>query len=280
MAVPAPVAWSPPGWMAAPDLEPMVGPAAAFVLGALLGSFLNVVAHRVPRGDSFVRGRSRCPRCGAGIRARDNVPVLGWLLLGGRCRDCRSEIPRRYPLVELGCGILLAMLAAAGGPLDDVAALVVFAERAAILLTLVAWGLLAEQGHAVTARTALAAAVLAAGFAAWPALRPPGWSWDAPPSAVDPVMAAVASLVGGLAGWCGGHLVGGVNGAAAGMLIGAGYGWQAAAIVIVTAGIRLAAGGRRDGRGVAGIGAGVLLVVGWQQILPAWRAACGWLAAR
>ncbi len=71
------------------------------VLGAIIGSFLNVVIWRVPRGESIVRPPSACPRCGAAIRARDNVPVLSWLVLRGRCRDCRAPISARYPAVEL-----------------------------------------------------------------------------------------------------------------------------------------------------------------------------------
>lgn len=85
--------------------------AAAGTLGLLIGSFLNVVVHRVPEGRSVAEGRSSCPACGAVIRPRDNVPVLSWVLLGGRCRDCRAPISVRYPLVELSCAVLFAALA-------------------------------------------------------------------------------------------------------------------------------------------------------------------------
>jgi leader peptidase (prepilin peptidase)/N-methyltransferase len=71
------------------------------LLGAVVGSFLNVVIARVPRGESVVRPRSRCPRCGATIAWYDNVPVLSWVLLRARCRACAAPIPARYPLVEL-----------------------------------------------------------------------------------------------------------------------------------------------------------------------------------
>jgi leader peptidase (prepilin peptidase)/N-methyltransferase len=77
----------------------------AFLLGAVIGSFVSVVAHRVPRGEPFVAGRSRCPRCGETIAARDNVPILSWLLLRGRCRACGEPISPRYPLVELATGL-------------------------------------------------------------------------------------------------------------------------------------------------------------------------------
>jgi leader peptidase (prepilin peptidase)/N-methyltransferase len=76
------------------------------LVGLAVGSFLNVVVWRVPRGESVVSPPSACPRCGTPIRARDNVPVLSWLLLRGRCRDCRAPIARRYPLVEAGTGLL------------------------------------------------------------------------------------------------------------------------------------------------------------------------------
>ena len=86
---------------------------AAFcaVLGLLIGSFLNVVVHRVPRGLSVISPPSACPRCEAAIRPRDNVPVVGWLLLRGRCRDCAEPISPRYPLVEAGTGVLFALTA-------------------------------------------------------------------------------------------------------------------------------------------------------------------------
>lgn len=85
---------------------------AAGVFGLLIGSFLNVVVWRVPRGESVSQPPSACPRCGHGIRARDNVPVLSWLLLRGRCRDCGQPISARYPLVELTTGIAFALVAA------------------------------------------------------------------------------------------------------------------------------------------------------------------------
>lgn len=79
------------------------------ILGACAGSFLNVCIHRIPRGLSVLRPRSRCPGCGVAILACDNIPVMGWLLLGGRCRGCRGPIPVRYPAVELAVGVLFAL---------------------------------------------------------------------------------------------------------------------------------------------------------------------------
>jgi len=67
----------------------------AFAWGAVLGSFVNVVLHRLPRGRSVATDGSRCPACGAAIRPRDNIPVIGWMLLRGRCRDCGAAISIR-----------------------------------------------------------------------------------------------------------------------------------------------------------------------------------------
>ena len=84
----------------------------AFVLLALVvGSFLNVVIARVPKGESVVSPRSRCPGCGHPIRERDNIPVLSWLILRGHCRDCGEPISVRYPLVEAGHALLWVVVA-------------------------------------------------------------------------------------------------------------------------------------------------------------------------
>jgi leader peptidase (prepilin peptidase)/N-methyltransferase len=91
----------------------------AAVLGAVFGSFLNVVAYRLPRGESLSRPRSRCPGCQAPIRPYDNVPVLSWLLLRGRCRSCGIRISARYPLVEAGTALLCALVVIAKGADED-----------------------------------------------------------------------------------------------------------------------------------------------------------------
>ena len=108
--------------------------ALAGVLGLVVGSFLNVVAHRVPRGESVVRPPSACPRCGTPIRNRHNVPVLGWLVLRGRCYDCAEPISARYPLVEAATGLLFALagLRFADRPLL-LAAYLTFAAMAMVL---------------------------------------------------------------------------------------------------------------------------------------------------
>ena len=81
------------------------------LLGLAVGSFLNVVIWRVPRGESIVRPGSHCPSCGHEVRSRDNIPVVSWLLLRGRCRDCGEPISARYPLVELLTSAVWVVLA-------------------------------------------------------------------------------------------------------------------------------------------------------------------------
>jgi leader peptidase (prepilin peptidase) / N-methyltransferase len=92
---------------------------ATGLFGALIGSFLNVVAYRVPVGESLVSPGSHCPGCGAAVRPYDNVPVLSWLLLRGRCRDCGTRISPRYPLVELLTAAAFAAVVAVNGFDED-----------------------------------------------------------------------------------------------------------------------------------------------------------------
>ncbi|SOD74775.1 leader peptidase (prepilin peptidase)/N-methyltransferase [Jatrophihabitans sp. GAS493] len=82
------------------------------VLGLAIGSFLNVVIYRVPRGESLLFPSSHCPSCDSPIKNRHNVPVLGWLVLRGRCASCREPISPRYPLVEAATGLLFAAMTA------------------------------------------------------------------------------------------------------------------------------------------------------------------------
>jgi leader peptidase (prepilin peptidase)/N-methyltransferase len=86
------------------------GLAAAGAVGLIVGSFLNVLVHRLPRRESVVSPGSHCPACGAPVAAYDNVPVLSWLILRGRCRSCRAPISLRYPLLELANGLLWALV--------------------------------------------------------------------------------------------------------------------------------------------------------------------------
>jgi leader peptidase (prepilin peptidase)/N-methyltransferase len=117
------------------------------VFGLAIGSFLNVVIYRVPIGKSIAYPASACPNCGSGIHAYDNVPVVSWFALGGKCRNCRTAISARYPLVELGTGLLFfavalpisAQLAVVGTTVEAVASsltLVAFLYLAAISVAL------------------------------------------------------------------------------------------------------------------------------------------------
>jgi leader peptidase (prepilin peptidase) / N-methyltransferase len=87
----------------------------AGLLGLAVGSFLNVVIYRVPRGESLMRPASHCPHCEAEVRNRHNIPVIGWLLLRGRCADCAAPISGRYPLVEAGTAALFVAVGARFG---------------------------------------------------------------------------------------------------------------------------------------------------------------------
>ncbi len=99
--------------------------AFAFVFGLIIGSFLNVVIYRLPRGQSLVYPRSHCPSCDRPIMPYDNVPLLSYVLLRGRCRYCRARISPRYPLVELATGTVAALLMVTYGPGIDTAVLFV-----------------------------------------------------------------------------------------------------------------------------------------------------------
>lgn len=145
--------------------------AGCAVLGLLIGSFVNVVAYRIPVGQSVVRPPSACPGCGHAIRGRDNIPVLSWVLLHGRCRDCGMAISWRYPLVEAGTAGLFGATAALLGAVWVLPAYLWFA---AVTITLVLTDL---DHHRIPNRilypgTAVAVILLAAGAGldgAWPA---------------------------------------------------------------------------------------------------------------
>jgi leader peptidase (prepilin peptidase)/N-methyltransferase len=155
-------------------------------LGLVIGSFLNVVVWRVPRGESIVRPPSACPNCSQPVRPRDNVPILSWLLLRGKCRDCQHPISRRYPLVEGLTGVLFAITALKFGLSAELAAYLYLAavgialalidldvKRLPDVLTLPSYGvgflLLAlaslHDGHALLRAVLGAAAMFALYFA-------------------------------------------------------------------------------------------------------------------
>jgi leader peptidase (prepilin peptidase)/N-methyltransferase len=232
--------------------------ACFLAIGAVIGSFLNVVAHRVPRGESVVFEGSHCPACNAKIRARDNVPVLGWLLLRGRCRDCNAAIAPRYPLVEAACAAVVGVIASVellsgGGNLPRSSPVVFGGGRRGIdvllfhydwrlfgiclfhcflLVTLLAWALLAQDGHPVPRRWRRMAVVLAVvATLLWPTLLPVGL--------LQPMRST-----GGQQGWQQAVAVA-VAGLTAGWLVGRGLG-----IPVV-----------RDGLGLVGV------VLGWQAVV-------------
>jgi leader peptidase (prepilin peptidase) / N-methyltransferase len=116
--------------------------AFAAVFGGCVGSFLNVVVYRLPNGLSLVLPPSHCPKCKEPIRWFDNVPVLGWIMLGGHCRHCRCWIPIRYPLVEACTAAMFAGLAMVEDPLT-----VAYLCHLILLCTLFCAALIAVDGN-------------------------------------------------------------------------------------------------------------------------------------
>ena len=108
---------------------------ALFLVGLAVGSFLNVLIHRLPIGESIVFPGSRCPACAAPIRLRDNLPVISWIRLGGRCRDCRTRIPVRYPLVEALTGAIFGWAPDGGDPALVVSRLLLLSLLLALAVT-------------------------------------------------------------------------------------------------------------------------------------------------
>lgn len=109
----------------------------AFLGGLAAGSFVTVVSHRVPRGESVVGPRSRCPGCGTQIAAYDNLPVMSWLLLRGKGRCCGERISARYPLAELGLGLayLATVLVLRDDPVQLALGLVLVTALMAVTIT-------------------------------------------------------------------------------------------------------------------------------------------------
>jgi leader peptidase (prepilin peptidase)/N-methyltransferase len=195
--------------LTAPESSARFALAIAYVYGSITGSFLNVVAHRVPLGLSVVRPRSRCPACRTPVRAVDNIPVVSWLLLRGRCRGCKGKISVRYPAVEALTGLLAATIvhqlalqsrAPAGdwGPwLHALAAFVVTAAMLAAALIDIDHRILPD---AITIPGMWAAPVLAAlvpQLTLGPELEHPSWLPAAWPTRVDAAVMSVAGIAAG-----------------------------------------------------------------------------------
>jgi leader peptidase (prepilin peptidase)/N-methyltransferase len=216
---------------------------ASALLGLSVGSFLNVAVHRLPRGMSVVHPPSHCPSCGTELRAVDNVPLVSWLVLRGRCRTCSAPISPRYPLVELGTALAFLGLALATGAswaLPPLLVVTAAALAAAVIdadATAVPWALPAAAGVGDAALVVVAVAGGHPGRLGWAALGAVATgavslvAWRAPGGARR---AAVAVGLGWAAGWLwppGGPLL-------------------AAWVVAAVAAGALRGRGRRPGRGV------------------------------
>jgi leader peptidase (prepilin peptidase)/N-methyltransferase len=219
-----------------------------FVLGGVVGSFLNVVIYRLPAGMSLIRPGSHCPACKRPIRWFDNVPILGWLILRGRCRDCGARISARYPIVEAitaGLFVLLGVVECLGEganlpvPAEGTFQLCgIYVYHLLLLCTLLAAVMIEADGHRVPVRLAVPALVV--GLCAplvWPRLHPvparrgllEGWSAGLFDGAVG---VAAGGLLGGLAADLYGpeRKTGMILGPAC---VGLFLGWQAVAVVMV-----------------------------------------------
>ncbi len=234
-------------------LDPGLAAAVALgIVGLVIGSFLNVVIWRVPRGESVVAPPSACPSCGARIAARDNVPVLSWLLLRGRCRSCRSPISARYPLVESACAVLFVVVVVRLGVAWELPAYLYLAAVGlalalididvhrlpdaivlpsypvlAVLLTLASWNPGGESRWGDLARAGAGAAILGVAYFVMVVVYPAGMGLGD---------VKLAGLLGGALGWLGwGELV--VGGFAAFLL-----GGIAALLLLAMRRVRLGSG--------------------------------------
>lgn len=164
------------------------------LVGASIGSFLNVVIWRLPRGENLAHPGSHCPRCGRGIRWFDNLPLLSWLLLRARCRGCRAPISARYPAVEALTALLfvLAALRLGANPVDA-------AVIAALLAALVAITFIDIDHRIIPDAITKPGMVLALGLAALPAvtLHPGDWLHGLKPG-LNSVLHASAGVLTGL----------------------------------------------------------------------------------
>jgi leader peptidase (prepilin peptidase)/N-methyltransferase len=152
--------------------------AFAAPFGLIIGSFLNVVAYRMPRGESLMSPGSHCPGCNQAIKPWDNIPLFSWLLLRGRCRTCSTRISARYPLVEVVTAVVFGAVVLVNGLNDDLAVKLPFAAMLIavagidlehrivpnkILLPMAVWGV----GASALVRTAMLPELLIAGAAAF-----------------------------------------------------------------------------------------------------------------
>ena len=222
-----------------------------FAVGACIGSFMNVVIYRLPAGLSLLHPPSRCPRCETPIRASDNVPILGWLWLRGRCRQCGAAISVRYPAVELLTAVVFLGLAwreplGAGQNLPVTQELgpselwSVYAYHLFLLCSLICAAFMEFDGHRLTWRVVLPAFVV--GLAA-----PILWTHLRPTSAILSGVPTLAGFVDGLVGLAAGMGFGYATGTASSLWrrnanaprhlaialgwVGAFLGWQAVIVL-------------------------------------------------
>jgi len=207
-------------------------------VGASLGSFLNVVVYRLPRRESVIWRPSYCPRCHSPIRLTDNIPLFGWVILRGRCRDCWLPISMRYPLVELAVGWMVWALAqreliSGGASLParainrmagatwvvwtpDWGLMAIFAYHTLMLLLITAWALMVWDGRQPPRRFALFALVTGVGLPILmpslhplPPLDPAFWQAMVAPASASHTFAGLGALSGmGLGGVLGALVVG------------------------------------------------------------------------
>ena len=210
----------------------MLVAAWVFTFWSLIGSFLNVVVYRMPRGQSVVHGGSRCPSCASPIRWHDNLPIVGWLWLRGRCRACGLPIAPRYPIVEAACAALGTALyfrelvsggtnlpgrqedVLHGGVLrmipDPPPALVgLYLCHTGLLCILLAWGLIAWDRQRASARASLAVLAVAAVLPLIvPGLQPLDGAGDAAVTSLGIARRSAITGAGGLVGLLAGGLLG------------------------------------------------------------------------
>jgi leader peptidase (prepilin peptidase) / N-methyltransferase len=238
----------------------------AALLGLIVGSYLNVVIYRLPRGISTVLPRSRCPACGAPIWAWDNLPVVSYLLLGGRCRSCRAEISWRYPAVEAATALLFVGCLLRFGPTPEAAAGALFGSL------MIALGMIDAEHMVLPDRITLPGIVLGIALQPW-------LDWG-----VGLGGAVLAALLGGgvlLALWALWYLVRREEGMGLGdvkmlALVGAFLGWKGVAVALFFGALAGAATGlvlmRRRGLGMkAKLPFGTFLALGGLLALFAGR---------
>jgi leader peptidase (prepilin peptidase)/N-methyltransferase len=250
------------------------------VLGGAVGSFLNVVVYRLPAGMSLITPGSHCPWCKHPIRWFDNVPVLGWILLRGHCRDCREPIAIRYPLVEAVTGGLFLLLGIceplSGGANLPPPVLIwmtqlwgIYAYHLLLLCTLLAAALIQYDGHQSPWRLFLPALIVGLlAPAPWPMLHPVA----AGPAAGETWVGIVDGLAGLVVGLLFGRLASGRQGdrglVASCACVGAMLGWQAVCpLAVLTAAIdglfQVATRRRPELRRVPAVAWLLLLTLAW-----------------